>query len=157
MAARRLQLLPSEQVLVDIRPHLSFLSAPLAVALAAVACGVVLDVTIPHSSVPVHWVEGLVAAVPCVWLAARVVRWRRSGLVLTSMRLVTFGAGRRGLEVRLADIGHVDVDQGVLRRLAGTGSLEVVEWGGERIERIEDVRTPAVLQRIITRRLGPPP
>lgn len=156
MAARRLQLLPSEQVLVDIRPHWSFLSAPLALALAVVAAGVTLDVGIPHTSVALHWVEGAVVAVPCMWLAARLVRWRRSGLVLTSIRLVTFGVGRRGVEVRLADIDHVEVDQGMLRRLVGTGSLEVVEVADDRVDRIEDVRKPAILQRIITRRLGPP-
>ncbi len=156
MAARRLQLLPSEQVLVDIRPHWSFLSAPLALALAVAAAGVALDVGIPHTSVTLHWVEGAVVAVPCVWLAARLVRWRRSGLVLTSIRLVTFGVGRRGVEVRIADIDHVELDQGMLRRLVGTGSLEVVEGADNRVDRIEDVRKPAVLQRIITRRLGPP-
>jgi membrane protein YdbS with pleckstrin-like domain len=157
LAARRLQLLPSEQVLVDIRPHWSFLSAPLAVALAVAAAGVALDVGLPHTSVALHWVEGAVVAVPCLWLAARLVRWRSSGLVLTSIRLVTFGVGRRGTEVRLADIDHVEVDQAMLRRLVGTGSLEVVEAADGRVVRIEDVRKPAVLQRIIIRRLGPPP
>ena len=76
--------------------------------------------------------------------------------MLTSIRLVTFGVGRRGAEVRLADIDHVEVDQGMVRRLVGTGSLEVVEGADGRVVRIEDVRKPAVLQRIITRRLGPP-
>ncbi len=155
MAARRLQLLPSEQVLVDIRPHWSFLSAPLALALAVAAVGVFLDVSLPHTSVALHWVEGAVVAVPCVWLAARLVRWRRSGLVLTSIRLVTFGVGRRGAEVRLADIDHVEVDQGLVRRMVGTGSLELVGGPDDRVLRIEDVRKPVVLQRIITRRLGP--
>jgi uncharacterized membrane protein YdbT with pleckstrin-like domain len=151
--------LPGEEILVDIRPHWSFLTGPLLVSLAAVAIGVTLDVAIPHTSVALHWVEGALVAVPCLWLAGRVVRWRRSWLLLTSYRLVDQWGAASGnrIDIPLDSIERVTVDQSLLRRLVGTGSIDVVVWGQGVLHRIEDVRKPVVLARVITRRLGPPP
>ncbi len=155
----RPQLLPAEEVLVDIRPHWSFLTAPLLVALAAVAVGVALDVSIPHTSVDLHWVEGAVVAVPCLWLAGRVVRWRRSWLLVTSHRVVDQWGAATGnqIDIPLDSIERVTVVQSPLRRILGTGSIDVAVWGQGVLHRIEDARKPAVLVRVITRRLGLPP
>lgn len=160
MAGRRLQLLPGEEVLVDIRPHWSYVSAPLVLSLAVVAVGIALDVGFPHTSVALHWVEGGVVAVPCAWLAVRVVRWRTTGLVLTPLRLIEYWGvvSRRQWEIRMSRIESTRVVQSPLRRLVGTGRLElafrvddedVVRW-------IEDVRKPVILQRIVHRRMAPP-
>ncbi len=157
MAARRLPLLPGERVLVDIRPHWSFLTAPLLVSLVTVAVGVALDVGIPHTSVGLHWVEGLVVAVPLGWLALRSVRWRTSSLVLTSVRLVEqWGVvPRRRWERGLAEIASVTVVQSLVRRLFGTGRLVFEMHDEDEIHWIDDVRKPVVLQRLIHRRLRP--
>lgn len=159
MSTRRPSLLPSEQILVDIRPHWAFLTGPLVAALVAVAIGVGLDVAIPHTSVTLHWVEGAVVAVPCAWLAVRFVRWRRSWLMLTSLRIVDQWGAARGnqIDIPLDSIERVVVDQSPVRRLFGTGALDVVVWDEGVLHRIEDARKPAVLSRIITRRLGPRP
>jgi uncharacterized membrane protein YdbT with pleckstrin-like domain len=128
----------------------------LIVSLAAIAGGVALDVGVPHTSVALHWVEGLVVAVPCLWLLLRVMRWRTTRLVLTSLRLVE----QRGLVIRrrsetaLADIAAVTVVQPLVRRIVGTGRLEVERWDDD-VRWIDDVRKPVVLARVITRRLGP--
>jgi hypothetical protein len=150
--------LPGEEILVDIRPHWSFLTGPLLISLAVVAVGVTLDVTIPHTSVALHWVEGAVVAVPCLWLAVRFVRWRRSWLLLTSLRLVDQWGAATGnrMEIPLDSIERVSVVQSFLRRVVGTGSIDVAVWGQGVLHRIEDVRKPTVLARVITRRLGPP-
>ncbi len=156
MADRRLTLLPDEKVLVDIRPHWLFLAGPLATALILISVGVVLDVTIPHTSVALHWVEGLVVAVPCVWLAVRAVRWRTTRLLMTNARVVEqWGVVmRRDLSTGLADIDQVVVVRSLLRRMVGAGRIELVLVGG-RIRLIEDVRKPVIFQRVITRRLRP--
>jgi uncharacterized membrane protein YdbT with pleckstrin-like domain len=158
LAAHRLQLPPGEKVLVDIRPHWSFLSAPLAVSLAAIAIGVALDIGIPHTSVTLHWVEGLAVAVPCAWLAVRVVRWRTTGLMVTSQRIVErWGVvSRRQAETRLDQIATVTVIRSLLRQIVGTGRLELETWD-EEVRWIHDVRKPVILQRVINRRLGPRP
>jgi len=148
-----------ERVLVDIRPHWVFLTGPLVTALVAVAVGVALDVGFPNTSVAVHWIEGCVVAVPCLWLAVRVVRWRRCWIVLTSHRLVDqwgAAAGNR-IEIPLGSIARVTAVQSPLRRLLGTGAIDVEVWGEGVLHRVEDARKPAILVRIIGRRLGPPP
>jgi hypothetical protein len=157
LAVRRLSLHPTEEVLVDIAPHWSFLAGPLAAALAALAAGIALDVGIPNTSVALHWVEGVVVALPCLWLAGRVVRWRRTRLVLTTDRIVVYwgAVSRPRFEVGLTEIARADVVQSLLRRLVDTGRIELVLWENGEIHEIDDVRKPVVLQRVITRRLRP--
>jgi uncharacterized membrane protein YdbT with pleckstrin-like domain len=146
-------------VLVDIRPHWTFLTGPLLAALATIAVGVTLDVAFPHTSVVAHRVEGAVVALPCAWLAVRVVRWRRSWLMLTSDRIVDQWGAARGdqIDIPLDAVEQVVVDQSALRRVLGTGTIDVVVWDQGVLHRIADARKPAVLARIITRRLGAPP
>jgi uncharacterized membrane protein YdbT with pleckstrin-like domain len=159
LADHRLQLLPGEKVLAEIRPHWSFLTGPLAVSALAIVVGVTLDFAIPHTSVALHWVEGLVVAVPCVWLAGRVVRWRTTSLTLTSLRLVErWGVlSRRQAETPLAHIASVTVVQTLGRRIVGTGRLELEIHGHDGVRWIDDVRKPVIVQRVIHRRLEPYP
>ena len=148
-----------EQVLVDIRPHWTFLSAPLLVALVAVAVGITFDVAFPHTSISVHWVEGAMVAVPCVWLVVRFVRWRRCWLLLTTDRLVDQWGAASGnhVDIPLDSIERVSAVQSPFRRLVGTGAIDVAVWGQGVLHRVEDARHPSVLVRIITRRLRLPP
>ncbi len=64
------------------------------------------------------------------------------------------GASRRSA---LSAIAAVTVFQSPLRRIVGTGRLEVETWEGAEIRWIEDVRKPVILQRVINRRLLPHP
>jgi hypothetical protein len=158
VATRRPPLLPAEEVLVDIRPHWIFLIGPLTAAAVVVAVGIGLDVAVPHTSVALHWVEGAVVAVPCAWLAIRFVRWRREWLMLTTHRLVDqWGASQNNqIDIPLESIERVVVEQRIVRRVLGTGSIDVLVWDQGVLHRIEDVRKPVVLARVVTRRLGPP-
>jgi hypothetical protein len=156
LAVDRLQLRPGEQVLVRIRPHWSYLSGPLVVATVTIGLGVALDVGFPHATVALHWIEGLVVAVPCLWLAVRTARWWTTSLILTSDRLVEL-RGMRQAETPLASVVSVTSVQPLVRRMVGTGRLELELVGEDRVRRIDDVRKPAVLRRIIARRLRPVP
>jgi uncharacterized membrane protein YdbT with pleckstrin-like domain len=157
LAVSRLQLLPGENLLVEVRPHWSFLTGPLAVSAVAIAIGVALDVGIPHTSVALHWVEGLVVAVPCLWLAARVVRWRNTRVVLTSMRIMErWGVlSRREAETMLAHVASVTVVQTMVGRIIGSGRIELEVRGDDQLRWLADVRKPAVVRRVIHRRLQP--
>ncbi len=163
MAVHRLRTLPDEEVLVDVRPHWSYLSAPLAVAVVVIGIGIALDVGIPHTSVTLHWVEGAVVAVPCLWLAVRGARWWRTGLFVTTVRLIGHWGVlvERDWELRLCDIEAVTVVRSAFRRLVGTGRLELTlvadeDDRDEDVRIIDDVRKPEVLARILARRIGPP-
>ena len=144
---------------MDIRPHWAFLSAPLLVALVAVTIGITLDVIFPHTSVSIHWVEGAMVAVPCAWLSVRFVRWRRCWLMVTTDRLVDQWGAASGnrIDIPLDSIERVTAVQSPVRRLVGTGEIDVAVWGQGVLHRVEDARHPKVLVRIITRRLPPPP
>ena len=158
MPTRRPPTLPGERVLVDIRPHWSYLTGPLVAALVAVAAGIALDVALPHTSVAEHWIEGAVVAVPCAWLVVRFVRWRRSWMMVTTYRIVDQWGAAQGnqIDIPLDSIERVVVHQGPVRRLVGTGSIDVVVRDEGVLHRMEDVRKPRILARVITRRLGPP-
>jgi uncharacterized membrane protein YdbT with pleckstrin-like domain len=159
LAVPRLQLLPGENLLVEVRPHWSFLTGPLAVSLVVIAIGVALDVGIPHTSVALHWVEGLVVAVPCLWLGVRVVRWRTTRVVLTSLRIIEqWGVlSRQESETMLSDIASVTVVQTVVGRIIGSGRITLEIRGGDQVRWLADVRKPVVVRRVIQRRLQPYP
>lgn len=158
MVLQRHEILPGEEVLVEIRPHWMYLIGPSVTTLAVIGVMVGLDVGFPHASPGVHWVEGIAAAVPCAWLVARFIRWRRSSVVVTSHRIIEEHGvmTRSGWEVHLDHIERVEVVQSMLRRMLGTGRLEVTTWGDAGVLVLEDVRKPVVLWRVINRRLGPP-
>ncbi len=158
MGAHRLELLPAEEVLIDIRPHWVCISGPLAVAVVVAGIGVALDVGLPDTSVALHWVEGAIVAVPCLWLAVRAVRWRTTSLILTSARVVEqWGVlSRHQAETRLDEIESVTAVQSLARRVVGTGQLELQVRGFDEVRVIDDVRKPAVFRRVISRRLLPP-
>jgi uncharacterized membrane protein YdbT with pleckstrin-like domain len=153
----RFEPLPGEEVLVDIKPHWSYLSGPLALSVVVIGIGVALDVGVPHTSVPIHWVEGLVVAIPCLWLASRVVQWRMTNLVLTSFRIVEEHGvvSRDHSETRLSEIRSVTAVQSLSQRLVGSGHLELEIGGFDELRIIDDVRKPIILRRVINRRLGP--
>ncbi len=157
MSGRRLQLLPGEEVLIDIRPHWSYLAGPLALSVVIIAAGVALDIGFPHTSVRVHWIEGVVVAVPCLWLVARAVRWWMTSLVLTRFRIVEqWGvASPRQAETRLSQIVSVVAVQSLGGRVVGTGRLELEIRGEDEVRWIDHVRKPMVFQRVIHRRLRP--
>ncbi|MHB1711017.1 MAG: PH domain-containing protein [Acidimicrobiales bacterium] len=143
---------------MDIKPHWMFLIGPLLTSAVVTGVAIGLDVAIPHTSGDRHWAEGVAVAVPCLWLAIRFMRWRRTSLVVTSQRIVErCGVGsRRTAEVWLSRIESIDVVQSVFRRVLGTGDLEISVIGEDRIYVFKDVRKPVILQRIIARRLSPP-
>jgi hypothetical protein len=87
----------------------------------------------------------------------RVVRWRCSSLVLTSARLVElWGVGsRHQAQTLLSEIVSVTVVQSLLRRILGSGRLELELVGEDGVRWIDDVRKPTILQRVISRRLRP--
>ncbi len=158
MDGNRLQLQSGEEVLIDIRPHWSYVTGPLLFSLVIIGIGVALDVGVPHTSVAWHWVEGAVVAIPCVWLALRVVRWRTTNLILTSFRMIEqWGVlSRRQAETRLSQIESVTAVQSLGRRLVGTGQLELRIQGLDEVRIIDDVRKPVVFSRVINRRIRPP-
>jgi uncharacterized membrane protein YdbT with pleckstrin-like domain len=121
----RRYLSPWEEVQLEARPHGVALAAPLVRSLLVATVGAGLVLLGPR----VSWTlapagAGLLGAAAVLALAA-VLRWDRTTLVLTTEKLfVEHGImTRRAAAVRLARVGAVEVEQSLLGRLLGYGTI----------------------------------
>jgi uncharacterized membrane protein YdbT with pleckstrin-like domain len=118
-----------EKVRLDARPHGVALVRPLLRPLALAGAGVLL-VAVGRE----YWIAGVFGAVlllGAALLAFRaVLRWDRTRLLLTSDRLtVVYGvARRRSATVALAHAPALELEQGILGRLFGYGTLVVGDF-----------------------------
>jgi uncharacterized membrane protein YdbT with pleckstrin-like domain len=113
---------PGETVRFQARPHTASLFRPLSRAmLLALAGGVLVGLSTSALGVVGAVLLGLGAL-----LALRaVLRWDRTSLVVTTEKvLVVHGvARRRAAAVRFARVGPVEVEQGLVGRLLGYGTV----------------------------------
>jgi membrane protein YdbS with pleckstrin-like domain len=140
-----------EEVLVELRPHWVFFARPLFTALIVIA-GIVA-ILFAFSSLP-NWVADalmVLAAIPVLWLAGRLLRWRTYILVLTSTRIVVRRGvfGRITVQLRLQRITEISLAQKLWERMIGTGQLIIDVQGEDDAVVLEFVRKPAVVQRVI--------
>jgi len=113
---------PGETVRFEARPHLAALVRPLLRSVFLALLGGVLVGLAP----PALGVAGaLLLALAALFALAAVLRWDRTLLVVTTEKLlVVYGvASRRAAAVRLARVGPVEVEQGILGRLLGYGTV----------------------------------
>jgi membrane protein YdbS with pleckstrin-like domain len=113
---------PGETVRFQARPHTAALFRPLSRSiLLALGGGVLVGLSPP-------WL-GVVGAVLLgvgAFLALRaVLRWDRTSLVVTTEKLLVIHgvAKRRAAAVRFARVGPVEVEQGLVGRLLGYGTV----------------------------------
>ena len=110
-----------EQVFVDQRRHGIVLVRPFARALLLAGCGVV--------GLMLGWPGSLAGAVLVVVAAAysvaAVLRWDRTHVVLTDEEVFVVHEilRRRAAAVRLAKVSTIEVDQSLLGRLLGYGTV----------------------------------
>jgi len=151
MAFDRRLLTGGERVVVEVRPHWSAVGRAIPAAAAAVAALIASIVVWP--SAPVGVGEALLGLVglTALWLGARLLRWSRTWLVITSARLVQRSGvlRRRGVEIRLTRVNEISYEQSLLGHVIGTGKL-CIEVGGERgLMCFDHVRKPAALAGVL--------
>ena len=113
---------PGETVRFEARPHLAALVRPLVRSvLLALLGGVLVGLAPPALGVAGALLLGLAALLAL----GAVLRWDRTLLVVTTEKLfVVYGvASRRAAAVRLARVGPVEVEQGILGRILGYGTV----------------------------------
>jgi uncharacterized membrane protein YdbT with pleckstrin-like domain len=112
---------PAERVCWESRLHEVVLAAPLGRALAIASCGLLCVVVgWPLSlAAPPLLAAGAVVALAAVW------RWERTQLVVTSEQLVVLQGTlrRRTAAVDLSHLGLIEVEQTMIGRLLGYGTL----------------------------------
>ncbi|MGA8296754.1 MAG: PH domain-containing protein [Acidimicrobiales bacterium] len=142
-----------EDVYLDTRPHWWVMALPsieTVVVLAAEGAGFVL-----WSSAPV-WFGWVLLGVGLVVLArffARLVAWRSTDLVITSMRVI-YRKGvfhRQGVEIPLSSVQSVQYSQSLFERVLRKGNLEVESAGSHGAEMFVDIPKPAAAQSLINR------
>ena len=114
-----------ESVRLEARPHGAALVRPLAPAIVLAVVGGALVIL----GAPWAWALGVVGAlllaIAAVVAFLAVWRWDRTEVVLTDEKLfVTYGlAQRRAAAVRLERVGAVEVEQSLVGRLLGYGTV----------------------------------
>jgi membrane protein YdbS with pleckstrin-like domain len=129
-----------------------------AASLAAVVLGIVALVVhrnpLSAEAVRPLWLAGV--AIVVVGAVAPVWRWWRSEFAVTSERLVvrTGVLGRRAIDLPLAKVETIEVQQGLIGRLLGYGTLGIVGGDGT-AEAFARVARPDALRDAV-RRHAPP-
>ena len=112
---------PAARVRLDARPHGVVLARPLARALVLAGAGGALAAVGPPVAVAAVLPLALAAAIAlrAVW------RWERTRLLVTDdeLSVVTGSVRRRSASVALERVSAVEVEQGVVGRLLGYGTL----------------------------------
>jgi len=142
-----------EEVLLEARPHWSLLVGPSLVATVVLAGSVAIYVTWSAAPRWFDWVLLGVTVVAVCRFLARLVGWRSTDLVVTTMRVIyRRGVVRRsGREILISSIQDVSYVQTLLERMIGKGELSVQSAGGRGEAPFENVRHPAVVQGLINR------
>lgn len=132
-------LAPGEALVLHKHPHWKLLAVPVlalvaTVAVASFVAGVVRRQEWAHTA----WIALAVAAVVVVGWAtlAPVLRWRTTHLVLTDRRLLVREGvfTRTGIDLPTDRITSVQLRQGLLARVLGTGTLVVESAADEPLE-----------------------
>jgi membrane protein YdbS with pleckstrin-like domain len=113
---------PGETVRFQARPHTAALVRPLSRSvLLALGGGILVGLSPPWIGV----VGAVLLGIGALLALRAVLRWDRTSLVVTTEKLlVVHGvAQRRAAAVRFARIGAVEVEQGLVGRLLGYGTV----------------------------------
>jgi membrane protein YdbS with pleckstrin-like domain len=145
-----------EELLAEMRPHWVFFAGPLAAAAAAWVVILALLLSFKHIPAWTSYPLIVIGAIPTVWLAGRLIRWRTTTIALTSTRiLVRRGIlGRDTIQLRLQRITEINLAQTLVERMLGTGRLVIDVQGEDDSLTLTDVRKPAVVQRVVNAQIN---
>jgi membrane protein YdbS with pleckstrin-like domain len=145
-----------EELLAELRPHWIFLFGPLFTSIGVWAGLIVLVILWRNAPSALNYPILIVALIPGLWLLGRFVRWRSYVVALTSTRiLVRQGIfGRNTVQLRLQRITEVNIRQGLIERVLGTGSLVIDVQGEDDSLTLEYMRKPAVVQRVLNSQIN---
>jgi membrane protein YdbS with pleckstrin-like domain len=155
---------PGEEVVLDVRPHWWYLTAPVVVLVIVIVGSLYAAIAAPSWT---DWVALVVLVLAAGWMLRRYVRWTSTRLVVTTSRLIrrTGVLSRTGREIPLAALTDVSFRQTLWGRVIGEGDLLLESAGRDGREVFPDLPHPADIQREIAYQVdqlrrqnaGPPP
>ncbi len=141
-------LTPGEEVVLDVRPHWWYLTAPVALLLIVIVGSLYAAFAGPSWT---DWVALVVLVLAAAWMLRRYIRWTSTRLVVTTGRLIrrTGVLARSGREIPLAALTDVSYRQTLWGRFIGEGDLLLESAGRDGREVFPDLPHPAEIQREI--------
>jgi membrane protein YdbS with pleckstrin-like domain len=139
---------PGEEVVLDVRPHWWYLTAPIVVLVIVIAGSLYTAIAAPSWT---DWAALVVLALAAGWMLHRYIRWTSTRLVVTTSRLIrrTGVLSRTGQEIPLTALTDVSFRQTLWGRFIGEGDLLLESAGRDGRELFPDLPHPADIQREI--------
>lgn len=149
---------PEERIILDLRPHWSFLAREMLLFLGGLAVLIgalvisradIADNDVFNSGIVILGL--LVLAAAAAVLLRQLLAWRGVNMVVTSERMVvrTGVLAKSGIEVPLDRINTVFFNQSLLGRLIGSGDLSVESAGEDGRQDFTNVWRPNRVQQVI--------
>jgi len=123
-----------EEIVLDQRPHWSYLAGPTLALAATVALAVLVSARVEGDLARVALVPTLLlVAVALAWVLVRYARWATTSFVITTDRLIHRKGvlSKSGREIPLERLNDVSFHQTLFQRMLGSGDL-LIESAGER-------------------------
>ncbi|WP_436795396.1 PH domain-containing protein [Actinospongicola halichondriae] len=153
MAFPRKLLNDTEEIVLDLNPHVWFLAKQTVLLVVSLILGVVVLVLDWPDIVKI--LVGLLILGALGWLGVRWIDWRSTNFVVTTDRLI-YRHGvltKKGIEIPLDRVNNVMFSQTVLERVLGAGDLVIESAGESGRQAFSDVRKPTAVQNEIYRQI----
>lgn len=152
MDLRHIDLNETEDLVVDQRPHWSFVAGPLlqfVLVLVIATVAIVLMSSLPWWTIVF---PGIVVAAVAVRLVSRWVRYRATRLTVTTERLIFSSGvfGRKVREIPVRKISNLTLIQKLAERLFRSGSFVVEHSGDTGRDEFVYVRRPDLIVRFLS-------
>ena len=140
---------PTEELLLDLKPHWFRLVPSTAALVVSLLVGLFVLVNFDNQAVRI--LMGLVILVALGWFGASYSQWTSTHFVVTSDRLIHREGliSRSGTEIPLDRINTVFTSQSLFERLVGAGDLTLESAGAEGRQEFHDIRKPTLVQNEI--------
>jgi uncharacterized membrane protein YdbT with pleckstrin-like domain len=148
MAFPKRLLIEGEQLVLDLRPHPVALAMPAFVTLVGLIAAVWLT-TATELNGWIWW--GILIAVVIAYVIPRFLNWWTSVFAVTSDRLIHRSGwiSKMSMEIPLEAINDVRLEQGIIDRIVGAGSIIISSASTGGTNRFNDVRHPEEVQKTI--------
>jgi len=140
---------PGEEVVLDVRPHWWYLTAPVAILVVVIVGSLVAVIeSAPSWAV---WTAVAALALAATFLLHRYARWTSTRLVVTTSRLIrrTGVVSRSGREIPLSSLTDISYRQNLWDRIIGAGDVLLESAGRDSQEVFPDLPRPAQIQQVI--------
>lgn len=153
MAFPRKYLYETEEIVLDLHPHVWFFARQTAALVAAIIVGLVV-LTIVDIGV-IQLLAGLLILVALAWWGWRYAEWATKHFVITTDRVI-WREGvftKEGIEIPLERINNVLSRKNPFERIVGSGDLIIESAGESGRSEFSDVRKPDAVQNEIFRQM----